>query len=159
MACGREPLSWSDVQEELVEAVRMLWRMPGGGRWPFAGDGPWHLITRAARAGSAMDVWRQEQDEVIRDRSRPLSAVPLTAEEVTWMEGRLAWLETVGERDRKLVVLVLRQLAAGAQRIDWGRVKRKLGAEIGNKGVYRRYSRAIEGIAVTLNRRMESAAA
>src|SRR4051794_25298419 len=40
------------VQERLVEAMRLWWRSPGGGRWPFAGDAPWQLMTRRTRIES-----------------------------------------------------------------------------------------------------------
>mgnify|MGYP003577860621 CR=1 FL=1 len=38
--------TYERVEERLVETMRCWWRMPGGGRWPFAGDGPWHLARR-----------------------------------------------------------------------------------------------------------------
>ncbi|MEH6723219.1 MAG: hypothetical protein V7686_06835, partial [Qipengyuania sp.] len=37
------PGTIDDLEERLV-GVHALWlRSPGGGKWPFAGDGPWHL--------------------------------------------------------------------------------------------------------------------
>ena len=153
-------LSWSDVEGELVEAVKLFWRMPSGrGRWPFASDGPWSLITRLDRAGSAMEAWRQEQDDTRERAKDPAASVPLTAEEVTWMEKRLSWLLRIRDEDRKLVELALRQQAAGAERIDWLAIKARLSAEIGNKGLYRRYSRAIGALTQALNAEAESAGA
>src|SRR5688572_11217115 len=32
------------LQEAFVRAHALERREPGGGKWPFAGDGPWHLI-------------------------------------------------------------------------------------------------------------------
>jgi hypothetical protein len=51
----------------------------------------------------------------------------------------LTW---IGDDARKVVVAVLLQLASGRDNVDWRRVKASLGSELGNKGVYRRYSRA-----------------
>jgi pantothenate kinase type III len=56
-----------------------------------------------------------------------------------------------GEDSRRIVVLALIERAAGRQRTDWARIKRAVGVEVGNKGVYRRYTRAITGIAKRLN--------
>jgi hypothetical protein len=148
-----ELMTWLDVERELVEAVRLHWRLPGqGGSWPFAGDGPWHLVNRVDRAGSAMDVWRQEQDEAaLRSADRRLSSVPLTSDEVDWMEERLAWLLRVQDADRKLVELALKARAAGSTRIDWARIRSKLPIEVSKIGLYRRYSRAIQRIAEGVN--------
>jgi pantothenate kinase type III len=51
------------------------------------------------------------------------------------------------------VVLALTERAAGRRRTDWARIKRMVGLDAGNKGVYRRYTRAISGIAKRLNGR------
>jgi hypothetical protein len=42
------------VQERLIEAMRLWWRSPGRRRWPFAGDAPWHLMTRKTRISAGM---------------------------------------------------------------------------------------------------------
>lgn len=152
--------SWGEVEAALVEAVRMLRRMPGEARMPFASDGPWHLISREARAEGDLQAWKQEREaEAVRDERNRARSGPLRAEEVTWMEGVLGWIEWVGERDRKLVVLALQQLAGGAARVRWSTVRRGLASagvadEVGDRALGMRYSRALQGVARQLSARV-----
>jgi hypothetical protein len=147
------------VQERLVEAMRLWWRSPGGGQWPFAGDAPWHLMTRKTRieagefkGGRELQLRMQAEDAeeaqrwAGRDRTGPLSR-----DDVAIRDEATEWLTWVADDSRKVVVAVLVQRAAGRDSIDWAKVKRAIGAEIGNKGVYRRYTRAISAIAKRLN--------
>jgi hypothetical protein len=147
-------LSWEKVRDELVEAVRFSWRMPGampsaGGR---ATDGPWHLILPQSLADGEFDAWRREREEQIaRDLRGVMQTVPLNPEQVTWMEQRFDWLRLIADRDRKLVWLACVQLAGEAGVISWARIRRQLSAEIERKGLYRRYVRALQGLAKALN--------
>ena len=153
--------AFADVEDALVEAVRMLWRLPGEGRMPFATDAPWHLITREARheAGGLANIeaWRVEQEvERMRDERNRARTGPLTSEEVTCMEATLAWLEHVPERDRKLVVLALQQLASGAARVRWSVVRAGLvfsgvAEQVGDRALGMRYMRALQGLARRLS--------
>lgn len=151
--------SWSEVEAALVEAVRMLRRLPGEGRMPFATDGPWHLISRRNRAEGDLQAWLQEREaEAVREERNRARAAGLTAEEVTCMEATLSWLEHVAERDRKLVVLALQQLASGAARVRWSAIRRDLvssglAAEVGDRALGMRYSRSLRGIAARLSSR------
>jgi pantothenate kinase type III len=65
----------------------------------------------------------------------------------------------VAEDSRRIVVLALTERAAGRRRTDWARIKRIVGLDAGNKGVYRRYTRAIAGIAKRLNAGLAKAGA
>ena len=153
-------LSFCEVQAELVEAVRMLARMPGEGRMPFATDGPWHLISRRDRAEGDLQAWQQEREaEAVREERNRARASGLTSEEVTWMETTLGWLEDVAERDRKLVVLAIQQLARGAARVRWSAVKADLvaagvAADVGDRALGMRYVRALRGLAARLSARV-----
>jgi hypothetical protein len=75
----------------------------------------------------------------------------LSRDEVALRDEATEWLSWVGDDARKVVVATLAQLAAGRTNVDWTKVKRSIGVEIGNKGVYRRYTRAISAIAGRLN--------
>ena len=127
----------------------MLARMPGEGRMPFATDGPWHLISRKARAEGDLQAWLQERErEAVREERNRGRSADLTSEEVTWMDRTLAVLERVDERDRLLVVLALRQLAAGAAQVRWAKVRAGLVASgvadvVGVKALGMRYMRAL----------------
>jgi hypothetical protein len=166
---GREEHFWTfaAVEERLIEAVRLWRRSPGEGRWPFAGDAPWQLMTRKTRVaigiegglkGRELQLHMQAEDaeEAKRWEGRERSG-PLSRDDVARRDEASEWLRHVGEQDRRLVVLVLVKRAAGVQRIDWSRIREQIGAGIENKGLYRRYSRAITAVVKELNRAAASA--
>lgn len=126
------------VQERLVETVRLWWRMPGGGSWPFASDGPWHLIRK------------QWEDWDARD-PKPLRPLPLRRREISEMEEATEWLLLIPEADRRVVVLGLVDLAKGRKAISWKRMMRALGMKRGLGGLRMRYERALATLTFRLN--------
>jgi hypothetical protein len=146
------------VEERLIEAMLLWRRSPGGGKWPFAGDAPWQLMTRATRI----------EEGGFKGRDRQLRMQAEDAEEAQRMEGRerwgalnrdeverrdeaSEWLGWIGEESRKVVVLALTQRARGGDQVDWARIRLQLGLTIGRFGMYRRYTRAITAIVKRLN--------
>lgn len=149
------------VEERLIEAIELWKRSPGGGLGPSTGNGyatdaPWQLLTRATRASAgdmaAMDLWRIEQEEAAKHGGQARRIMGLNAEEVARRDEASEWLRFVPLQDRTLVVLALHHLAAGASRVPWMRLKHALGIKFGADGLRKRYSRAITGIAVALDR-------
>lgn len=130
-------LSYDDVQQRLVDAQLALWRIEGG-RWPFAGDGPWHLVAR--------DLYGPDVDKDV-----PIRPMPLSRAEVAATEEALAWIATVGERDRRLVVLAVRELAKGRKRVPWVDLLTKMGMARGAGGLARRYERAMSALTMRVN--------
>lgn len=128
------------VQDALVEAVDLWRRSPGGGRWPFAGDGPWQWVRNDVEWGH----YGNDPDAVPR-------SLPLTRAEVAMRDERSGWLAIVPERDRKLVVAAVGQLARGAARVDWMRLKVVLGVPFGADGLRMRYGRALARVCGVLN--------
>lgn len=126
------------VEEALIEAVDLWRRSPGGGRWPFAGDGPWQWV-RSLEWGDYADP-----DAVPR-------SLPLTRAEVARRDAVSAWLGHVPERDRKLVVAAIGQLVRGSARVDWMRLKVVLGVAFGADGLRMRYGRALNKVCKALN--------
>jgi hypothetical protein len=149
-------LNWKEVEAELVEAVKLQRRMPRDAFEPssFATDGPWQHLTRAVRAEAGgmawMELWRLLQDAAAREHRNVMRTVPLTAEQVTWMEKRIEWLLIVPDRDRRLVWMALWQQACGHETIRWTWIAADLPVEISRKGMYRRYVRALQGLAKAL---------
>lgn len=143
----RDYWTFEDVQERLVEAVRLWWRTPGGGTSPFATDGPWHLVRDDGSAQAAWDERVNNHKMGHQPRPRPL---PLSMEEVDERDEASEWIRFVPERDKRLVVLALTQLATGRQ-VKWSRIRMQLTAEISPRGLGQRYSRAISAIARALN--------
>lgn len=130
--------TFEGVEERLVETVRCWWRMPGGGHWPFATDGPWHLI-KSELYGP--DV----------DRDAPLRPLPLRRAEIAAMEEATEWMTWVAEDKRRILVLGIGQLARGRRQVRWGEIKRTLGIALGSGGLEWRYSQAVALIANVLN--------
>ncbi len=133
-------LSFDEVEDRLVDALHKLWRMEGG-RWPFASDGPWHLIRK--------EWW----DWDARDE-KPIRKLPLSRAEMAHMQEALMWLTWVRERDRRLVVLVVRKLAGGAKRPPWLELLEPMGLKLGADGLRRRYERALAKVVRRINARV-----
>ena len=105
-------LDFDSVEAMLVEAVELWRRSPGGGRWPFASDGPWDQVQRFIREGDYDARGGDMEDAVLR----PL---PLSRSEVAERDDVSAWLLHVADdADRHLVVLVLGVLARG-RKVRW----------------------------------------
>lgn len=160
----KAPIHWSDpsvqpqgvvwsfaaVEERMIEAALLWRRSPGGGRWPFASDGPWHLLTRETRAGD-YDARGGEGGE-----APALRSLPLSRDEVMERDEASGWLELVDERDRRLVALAIAEQARTSQRVNWMAMRAKMGIPLGAEGLRKRYSRSITAIARQLTRRCNS---
>lgn len=135
------------VREALVEATVLWRRSPGEGRWPFASDGPWHLMTREVDKGDydARGGFDTSSDVVLR----PL---PLSREEVERRDRVSEWLMLVpAAEDRRLLAACLEFHARGYTHLPWARIMRVLGVARGKDGLAKRYRAALRAIAVGLN--------
>jgi hypothetical protein len=132
--------SGDDVEALLVEAWGLWRRSPGGGRWPFAADGPWHLVQRDVNVG---DYDARGGD----GEAPPPREAGLSVAEVAARDRATVLLAMVPERDRKLVCVVVEQLGRGASRPDWGAVLLAMGMARGKEGLRKRYRRALEDVA------------
>jgi hypothetical protein len=160
-------VEWSaeEVERRLVEALQLWQRSPGTGRWPFASDAPWHLMTRAARAEAGrvkgMELWRVLQEDDEREtqqwqgRDRPL---PLSRAQIALRDQASEWLALVPESERQIVVLATFDLARG-RRVSWLAMRECVGVKLGADGLRRRYAKAIADLAGLLNARGVKAAA
>jgi hypothetical protein len=141
--------TYDEVEARLIEAVRCRRRMAGGGRWPFAGDGPWHLIPAAARAETLadflLDAAQMGHDEVPREG-------PPSRAEIAAMEQAEEWLTYIDD-DRQRLALAggLIERAKGRKRIGWKALRDRLGEAVTPAGMERRYARAVALIAGVLN--------
>ena len=137
---GSVLLTFADVQERLVEALIMLWRLPDrekGWHRGVAKDGPWDQIVAE---------WGDYAD----DDAQP-SMPGLTQAEVAEMEAALSWMAHVPDRDRRLVGLAIVQLARGGREISWRRLLGPMGLTLGTDGLRMRYGRALNAICVAEN--------
>jgi hypothetical protein len=108
---GGRFLTYDDVEARLVEAVLFHRRTETGG-WPFASDGPWHLIRKE------MFVDHDAGREAAR-----MPRVPLGKGEMARMREAFGWLLLVpDDYDRRLIVEAVKLLAKGYKRVPWGRI-------------------------------------
>lgn len=115
------PRCVDELQDALIRAHALERREPGGGKWPFAGDGPWHLIQgeQGDYAGEGTDGVSSEVEP------RP----PLDAEEVAELRTLRSWLQLIPDTsyprdpayrgDRKVVWIATARLHAGEGRVPW----------------------------------------
>lgn len=143
---GRVDFHWTfdAVQERFVEAMQFWWRVEGGS-WPFAGDGPWHLIERD---------WADLNTDVAEGRpiAPVLKPVPMSLDEIARRDQATEWFLLIQERDRQLVQIAVAYLARGAAQVPWTKVRRKMRVENGTRALGMRYSRAITSVAQQLTR-------
>lgn len=146
---GETPVFWTFdmVEARLIEAVEVRRRMPGGGRWPFAKDGPWHLIPEAARAETVADFLL---DAALMGHEDRFSA-PSRAE-IAAMEEAEGWTLFVGdEGQRQALAAGIVERAKGAKRVGWTRLCERLSFPHAPAAMERRFARAVTTIANVLN--------
>ncbi|MGX7926473.1 hypothetical protein ACWPMX_07855 [Tsuneonella sp. HG094] len=142
-AVGRQVASIEAVEDALVEVHDLEWRQPGGGRWPYAGDGPWHLVQ-----GEAGDYAGDGVDGVSRS-ARPRSA--LDAADVGRYEATVAWLRFVPDAfDRRLLWLATERVYRGQGR-DWRGIGRRLGCSLTTQRLFQRYRMGLALVVCGLN--------
>jgi hypothetical protein len=135
------------VREALVEATVLWRRSPGEGRWPFASDGPWHLMSRDVQAGDydARGGFDSSSDVAVR----PL---PLSREEVDRRDAVSEWMMMVpAAADRRLLAVCLEFHARGYTQLPWAKIMRWMGVRRGKDGLQKRYRAALRAIAEGLN--------
>jgi len=135
-------LSYDDVREALVEAVELYRRYAAVGRFPFASDGPWHLISREDR-----DAYTGGDKSPAR-----MPRLPLSKAEVARMRERLEWLLLVPDDiDRRIIVLAIEKLTNGGSRVPWGELVRPMGVALGPDALRMRYVRALGALTRRVN--------
>lgn len=131
-------LSFADIEGRLIEAMQLCWQSEGG-NWPYASDGPWHLVTRELYGP---DV----------DKDAPLRKLPLTRAQVARRDEAIGWLALAPEADRRLIVLAVAERAKGAAQVPWRKLLRKMGLPLGAGGLSWRYSKAMGVMVQRVNR-------
>ncbi len=146
-----------DEAEQRFAGCHGLWRRsPGGGRWPFAGDGPWHLIR--PEIGDVKGDWSEtlihtDAGKELRVRKVESRAPrsPLDRAEVGERDRVTAWLQLLpDELDRK-IVWAGTELVFQERGREWKAIGRALGIGCGPDAVARRYRRGLAAIVCRLN--------
>jgi hypothetical protein len=136
--------SFEDVQERLVEAMRICWRHPDRERgWQFVRSA-WPEAMREVEDYNAR-VANVDYEPVIRTAS-------LTRADIAAMEEAFGWLDHVQPDDRKLIGLAITALARGDTRVPWGALTGPDGSLSGSADYARiRYGRAMSRLCNRLN--------
>ncbi len=138
------PCDIDALQEAFIRCHELERRMPGEGRWPFAGDGPWNLIQ-----GEQGDYAGDGQDGV---SSSAAPRTPLDAAEVGEYQRIVGWMQMIDDpADRRMVWLATARLAAGEGRVPWTAVKRWIGSERSPDALVLRYRKALALVVCRLN--------
>lgn len=141
--------TWQAVQDRMVEAMGHWWRSSDS-EARFSLGGRISSIWRMAwtdRMGLALI---EQLDLPSANAPRPL---PLSRDDMARMAEASEWMRFVPEADRRLVIIVLVKLAAGAKTVPWLTIWKALGrGKPGPEGLRSRYSRAVTSIANALNR-------
>ena len=144
--------TFTDVEDRLVEAMLTCWRYPDRERGWQRLRSAWPEITRDAFAG---DYDARGGDGA----SATLRAASQTRREIAEMDEAFSWLDAIVPDDRKLVGLVIVQLARGQREVSWLKLLGRMGLERGADGLRKRYGRAITSICAAQTRRNPSSSA
>lgn len=136
-------LTFTDVEDRLVEALLTCWRYPDRERGWQRIRSVWPEISRDAFAGDydARGGDGSSSDVAIRPASQ-------TRLEIAEMEEAFGWLDAVAPEERKLVGLAIAQLARGRREVSWADLVGRMGLTRGADGLRMRYGRAINAICI-----------
>jgi len=160
-AAGTVPQTIAELEEAFVR-VHALWlRSPGGGQWPFAGDGPWHLAQ--AEVGDIKGDWSETLVETdsgkvmqVRKVDSRAPRTPLEASEVDERDRVTTWLGLVGDQQlRKAIWLASEALHRGDNgpggRVPWSGIARWIGWARTPNALKGRYRLALGEVLCALN--------
>ena len=141
-------LTFDHVEDRLVEALITCWRTPDRERGWQQVRSNWPEALRELAAG---DYDARGGDGTSSDVA--LRPAAQTRAEIAEMEEAFRWVSALDEADRRLVALVVTELARGRREVPWTSVMKRMGLQRGRSGLRMRYGRAITHICETVNRR------
>lgn len=159
------PKCIDDLEEAFIRCHALERREPGGGRWPFAGDGPWSQmqgeVGDVGAADYSITLLTNEAGRVLEvrklDSREPRT--PLDAGEVGELKRLRGWLLLVPaceapfavEHDRKLVWLATAALHRGEGRVPWKALCGQLRSPRSPQALVGRYRKAMASAVCMLN--------
>jgi len=140
-------LSFDDVQERLIEAIRVVWRQPDRERAWLTVRAYWPDIRRHTAFGDYDDRGGEGSSSDVK-----LRPAALTRREVGEAEEALSWVAAVKrDDDRLLIGVALRHLAARGGQIEWATLRRDRSRWRTADGLRMRYRRAFDAIVKRAN--------
>lgn len=142
-------LTFADVEERLVEAMRVMMRLSDREAGWLRVKACWPDIVREREAGDfdAYGYLGKSSDIVIK----PMAA---TRRDIAQMEEAFGWVLAAKEGDRRLIALAIGALARGEKRVPWTKLMRPMGLKLGQHGLRKRYERAMHLVTKAANARI-----
>ena len=129
-------LSFSDVEERLVEAMLAMRRMSDR-------EAGW-LRVKACWPDIVREDSRGDYDARGVDMGPPpLRPLPASRRDIAQMEEAFGWVMAVKPEDRKLIGLAITALAQGQKQVPWMQLRKPMGVKLGAHGLRKRYGRAM----------------
>ncbi len=139
-------LSFADVEERLVQAMLVMWRLSDREAGWLRVKAMWPDIVREREAGD-YDArgYLGNSDDI------PLRPLPATRRDIGDMEEAFAWVLSAKPEDRKLIGLAIGALARGEKQVPWMRLRKPMGVKLGAGGLRMRYGRAMHIVTKAAN--------
>lgn len=142
-------LSFSDVEERLVEAMLVMRRMGDREAGWLRVKSAWPDIVREYEVGDY-----DARGYLGTSSDIPLRPLPASRRDVDAMEEAFGWVQAAPERDRRLIALAIGSLAQGEKRVPWSQLLRPMGLKLGQHGLRKRYERAMRQVVQAANARI-----
>lgn len=158
LADGLDCSTLEDVEAALIDCHVLWWRSPGDARWPFAGDGPWHLMQAevgdvgAADQSETIITTAQGRELQVRKIETRAPRTPLDAAEVARRDAVTAWLDWLDDPlDRQVVWMATARLQKGEACVPWSKLRRWTRTDRSPSALAQRYLRGLAIILCRLN--------
>lgn len=136
--------SFADVEERLVEAMRVMQRLADR-------EAGW-LRVKACWPDIVREDARGDYDARGVDMGPPpLRPLPASRRDVADMEEAFGWVMVVKPEDRKLIGLAVTALARGQKQVPWMQLRKPMGVKLGAHGLRKRYGRAMHDVVKQAN--------
>lgn len=146
--------SFADVEERLVEAMRVMKRLSDREAGWLRVKASWPDIVREHEAGDY-----DARGYLGNSSDIPLRPLPATRKDIAEMEQAFAWVLAAKPDDRKLIALAISALARGEKRVPWMKLRKPMGVKLGAHGLRKRYERSMRAVVKAANASISGASA
>lgn len=138
--------SFADVEQRLIEALLVMWRLSDREAGWLRVKARWPDIVREHEAGDY-----DGRGYLGNSSDIPLKPLPATRRDIALMEEALSWVLAAKPDDRKLIALAIGALAKGEKRVPWMKLLRPMGLKLGAHGLRKRYERSMRAVVKAAN--------
>lgn len=138
--------SFADVEERLIGAMLVMWRLSDREAGWLRVRARWPDIVREHEAGDY-----DGRGYLGNSSDIPLKPLPATRRDMAEMEEAFGWVLSTKPEDRKLIGLAIGALARGEKRVPWIKLLRPMGLKLGAHGLRKRYERSMRTVVKAAN--------